>query len=80
MFMNFDKKIYLKRTYLKKFYFLGDLVLRSPLVTSVWGDAHLFFRHQDMREDFVRRPEWEQYTDIFGAGLMPTFCGRSQKN
>jgi len=53
---------------------IGDLVLRSPLVTSLWGDAHLFFRHQDMREDFVMHPEWEEYTESFGGGLIPTEC------
>merc|ERR1711874_86918 len=53
---------------------IGDLILRSPLVTSLWGDTHLFFRHQDMREDFVLHPEWDQYTDKFGGGLIPTEC------
>jgi len=44
---------------------IGDLVLRSEMTTSLWGDAHLFFRHQNMIEDFVLHPEWEQYTDSF---------------
>ena len=53
---------------------VGDIILRSPLVTSLWGDAHLFFRHQDMREDFILHPEWDQYTDKFAGGLIPTEC------
>jgi len=53
---------------------IGDIILRSPLVTSLWGDAHLFFRHQDMREDFILQPEWDQYTDKFAGGLIPTEC------
>merc|ERR1712154_575584 len=30
---------------------IADLVLVSDMITSVWGDQHLFFRHQDMAED-----------------------------
>jgi len=53
---------------------IGNVVLTSPLVTSLWGDQHLFFRHQDMREDFILHPEWDQYTEVFGGGLIPTEC------
>jgi len=43
---------------------IGELVTTSPLVTSLWGDTHLFFRHQDMREDIENYfPEWADYTD-----------------
>jgi len=41
---------------------IGSLILTSPLVRSLFGDTKLFFRHQDMREDFRLRPEWEEYT------------------
>jgi len=41
---------------------IGSLILTSPLVPSLWGDTKLFFRHQDMRDDFRLRPEWEQFT------------------
>merc|ERR1711936_907268 len=41
---------------------LGDIVLTSPLVRSLYGDTKLFFRHQDMRDDFKLRPEWEEFT------------------
>jgi len=43
--------------------FIGEIVLRSKLVTSLWGDENLFFRHQDMREDFVLKPEWKNSTE-----------------
>jgi len=41
---------------------IGSLILTSPLVPSLWGDTKLFFRHQDMRDDFRLRPEWEEFT------------------
>merc|ERR1712179_193006 len=41
---------------------IGSLILTSPLVPSLWGDTKLFFRHQDMRDDFKLRPEWEEFT------------------
>ena len=55
---------------------IGDLVLNSVMSSSVWGDKHLFFRHQDMHEDVDMFPEWEQYLDKFGlpgdaAGKCP---------
>jgi len=41
---------------------IADLVLTSEVVTSKWGDQHLFIRHQDMAEDLRLRPEWNKYT------------------
>merc|ERR1712112_655544 len=41
---------------------IADLVLKSRLVTSKWGDEHLFFRHQDMAEDLRLRPNWNKFT------------------
>ena len=35
---------------------------KSTLVTSHWGDEHMFFRHQRMDDDLKLRPEWEPYT------------------
>ena len=32
------------------------------MVTSYWGDEHMFFRHQKMDDDLKLRPEWEPYT------------------
>jgi len=45
---------------------IADLVLTSDMITSLWGDSHLFFRHQDMAEDVVIHPEWEEFLDKFG--------------
>ena len=45
---------------------IGDLVLTSIMTTSMWGDRHLFFRHQDMAEDVAIHPEWEEYLHKFG--------------
>eukprot|EP00092_Neocalanus_flemingeri_P009099 GFUD01009797.1.p1 GENE.GFUD01009797.1~~GFUD01009797.1.p1 ORF type:complete len:342 (+),score=108.83 GFUD01009797.1:89-1114(+) len=45
---------------------IADLVLVSEMMTSMWGDKHLAFRHQDMAEDVEIRPEWEEYLDKFG--------------
>ena len=45
---------------------IADLVLVSEMVTSLWGDNHLYFRHQDMAEDVQIHPDWEEYLDKFG--------------
>lgn len=54
--------------------FIGDLVLRSKLVTSLWGDTVLFFKHQDMAEDVALRPEWEPHVVKVYDGAIPTEC------
>jgi len=38
--------------------FLGKLTTTSECVMSKFGDQSLFFRHQRMEEDFVKKPEW----------------------
>merc|ERR1719251_513577 len=45
---------------------IANLVLTSDMVTSLWGDSHLFFRHQDMAEDVAIHPEWEEFLAKFG--------------
>merc|ERR1712059_90240 len=45
---------------------IADLVLVSQMVTSLWGDSKLFFRHQDMMEDLRLKPDWNSYTPTFG--------------
>ena len=37
------------------------MTTKSTMVTSNWGDEHMFFRHQRMEADLNLRPEWEQY-------------------
>jgi len=45
---------------------IADLVLTSDMTTTMWGDKHMFFRHQDMAEDVALYPEWEEFLDKFG--------------
>jgi len=58
---------------------IGSLILNSPLIRSIYGDTKLFFRHQDVREDFLLHPEWEEFTIASGAPLgVPTQCTGSR--
>ena len=48
---------------------IGSFVTDSLLLTSYWGDEHMYFRHQRMDDDIALRPEWEPYVPdapIFG--------------
>ena len=45
-----------------KEYLIGNLITASEATPTMWGDEHLFFRHQDMRDDLAIHPEWTQYT------------------
>jgi len=45
---------------------IADLVVVSDIVTSMWGDTSLFFRHQDMADDLVIHQEWREFLDTFG--------------
>lgn len=44
---------------------IGDLWTTSPMVTSLWGDTKLFFRHVRFDEDIAMRPEWEPFVEKF---------------
>jgi len=37
---------------------IGEIVLRSKMHTSMWGDTHMYFRHQKHDDDFRYHPEW----------------------
>jgi len=50
---------------------IADLVLVSDMTTSLWGDKHLFFRHQFMDDDVAIHPEWEEYLAKFGIEGPP---------
>jgi len=56
---------------------IADLVLVSDMVTSNWGDNNLFFRHQDMVDDLLIKPEWNQFTPKFELSSDPTPPERS---
>jgi len=45
---------------------LGKLTTTSECVKSAFGDQSLFFRHQRMEEDFVKKPMW--VNDITAPG------------
>lgn len=45
---------------------IGDLVTRSEMTTSLWGDQHLFFRHDDEAHDLVLKPEWNEFVPQYG--------------
>ena len=40
---------------------IGDIITTSPVVTSLWGDTQLFFRHTRFEEDIAERPLWKNY-------------------
>jgi hypothetical protein len=37
---------------------LGSLTTSSQCTTTLFGDDHLYFRHQRMEQDFALKPEW----------------------
>ena len=41
---------------------IGSFVTDSQLVTSYWGDEHMYFRHQRMDDDLAILPDWKPYT------------------
>ena len=46
---------------------IAKLVLGSPLVTSLWGDEHLYFRHERLEDVLHEFPEWLEL--IGGSGI-----------
>ena len=36
-------------------------MLETQLVTSLWGDEHMYFRHQRMDDDIRHHPEWSEH-------------------
>lgn len=46
---------------------LGKLTTTSQCVKSAFGDQSLFFRHQRMEEDFVKKPAWVDDTTAPGC-------------
>jgi len=48
-----------------KEHFIGNLKTTSAIVSSNWGDDHLFFRHQWCEDDIKVKPEWGPYYPKF---------------
>jgi hypothetical protein len=41
---------------------IADLVTKSEMVTSLWGDKNMFFRHYRHDDDFRFEPSWIEDT------------------
>jgi len=52
---------------------LGEMTTIGECHASLFGDQHLFFRHQRMEEDFALAPEWIPQM----SGLKDTACSAS---
>ena len=37
---------------------IAEIVLKTPLRTSLWGDKNMYFRHTRADDDFRFHPEW----------------------
>lgn len=46
-------------------YQIGVIVTTSELVTSMYGDTKLFFRHVRFEEDLDERPHWKPHVEEF---------------
>ena len=40
---------------------IGRVVVTSPIITSLWGDQTLFFKHQRIDDDLEYFPWWGDY-------------------
>lgn len=49
---------------------IGYIVSRSETVTSSWGDEFLFFRHQRMDDDTLRRPYYSDWLQNWTLGTF----------
>ena len=49
---------------------IGYIETTSDVVTSLYGDTKLFFRHQRFEEDIAKKPKWKNHVEIFEH---PTF-------
>jgi len=44
---------------------IASMVTGSSMVTSLWGDEHMFFRHERMENDLLIKEEWRPFTPVF---------------
>lgn len=40
---------------------IANIRLTSSLITSIFGDTRLFFKHEGVADDFALEPEWANY-------------------
>jgi hypothetical protein len=56
-------------------YLVGRIVTTSEFTTSMWGDKHLFFRHEFPNFDLERRPEWIPFTPGHASVISDDLLG-----
>jgi len=49
---------------------IGSIVTTSEVVTSLWGDQQLYFRHMRMDDDLRVKPEWKDYIPEWDRGTL----------
>ena len=59
-------------------YHIGDLVTTSDVTSSLWGDDHLFFRHQWTEDDVALRPEWTKYYPAYSDAVKDSFMSMTE--
>ena len=62
-------KVYAKDVYDSIPELIGELVLTSPIESSVYADTRLFLKHQLMDEDLALRPDWTKVLDVSVGGM-----------
>jgi len=50
--------------------YIGKLVSTSEVVTSLWGDQKLFFKHGRIEDDLEEMPQWEDYLQPWALGTL----------
>ena len=45
---------------------IAEMITKSEMTRSYWGDEHFFVRHQRMDDDLAIHEEWRPYTPKFG--------------
>ena len=46
-------------------YQIGEIITTSDMVTSMYGDTKLFFRHVRFEEDVEANPDWLPHVEMF---------------
>lgn len=49
---------------------IGRVVTTSAVITSLWGDQKLFFKHQRIDDDLEVFPHWVDYLQTWSLGRM----------
>ena len=49
---------------------IGRVVATSKIITSLWGDQTLFFKHQRIDDDLKVNKWWKEYLQTWPLGKM----------